>query len=476
VMLGEIPFRQFVESAIETLGVSLDSNPGAIRKTIEELTGVWPASPDNWYETIRSILFFSKGNQIFRQDLSDLRDQLVLRYIVDSEPLLPYFEVLQCIRDAVRECKFLKSSEDSQAWEQACLFALAFNRLNPTVYGFDPVTKLQSQYSRLAAVGRNAVTLRARGVEVSVHNGILELDKQDLKRLTRELEEILLELGFEDALFQLFGNLQKQYDGEQRRYHLALRPRSFGLSAPMVPWGLLYQLMVKHVCCKKKQSRNSANSWRRLIKESIELSVVYDCQPHTTFEQMFFTPQNVARYLREMAVFDTIFTVPQMSPDTLLLFLRNLFDWADRDMALAQMGFTAEHVADLAQYLFACAARSPHLPIIVEKKTLLRQFNSWDSTVIDSLLSCLSFPAPGPNQNFTIPNDHGNINSWDRPFIEIGPSKFLLANILTCSPGFFEAVLTAYRAAIPDTDMNVGDTAEMLLSGECQDRCRLNSN
>lgn len=181
-------------------------------------------------------------------------------------------------------------------------------------------------------------------------------------------------------------------------------------------------------------------------------------------------------YLQEMAVYDTLFRIPQMRPTDVVKIARGILDWLNIG-APTRAGWSIEQVLEIAAYLLD-PARDARGPIFVDEADIRRACPEIPSEVVTQILEgVLCHPPAGANQKFSRPTDAPNPENPDvghdffrRPLLRLSGHRFLLLDRSGCAPACLEALLTAMRSEEKDLDDKVGAAVERFLKAEFASR------
>ena len=242
---------------------------------------------------------------------------------------------------------------------------------------------------------------------------------------------------------------------------------------PQMPWGYLIQLAAKHVRGRKPYSNTDAK-WNRLCYLAQAFAAVIDVQPYTPTFWGTMDATALVPYLQEMAVYDTLFRIPQMRPSDVAKVARGMLSWLGMT-APTRLGWSIDQVLDIVSYLLN-PVRDVRGPIFIEEANIRRACPNIPREIVTKILhEVLSHPATGANQNFSRPMDAPIPESPDlksaghdfflRPLLQVGQS-FVLLDRSVCAPACIEALLTALRPVTEGLDDKVGSAIEHFLMAE----------
>jgi len=148
---------------------------------------------------------------------------------------------------------------------------------------------------------------------------------------------------------RIFEAISPYYDDDQQRYHLVRRTSMAGGGSPQIPWGYLIQLAAKHARGRKPY-KNKDDQWRKLCCLSQAYAAVIDVQPYTRTFVGTMDATDLVPYLQEMAVYDTLFCIPQIRPTDVVKIIRGILSWLDTSVP-TKAGWSVDQVIEIIDYL-----------------------------------------------------------------------------------------------------------------------------
>jgi hypothetical protein len=410
---------------------------------------------------------FTSGRSTVWRVCESLRKDLIREHVLCGAPLTPYFKVLWDLQDAVRTGDNPEEPVEGD-WDQA--IRSAFDHVQIQGFGIDP----EKVYARDFMVAKAARYLRDAGFAVRPEPGSLGLEETGESALVAAIEELITTMGGLNVARRIFATISPLYDAEQQRYHLVRHVSMTGESEPQIPWGYLVQLSVKHLGGRKPYEKGEA-CWKRLCDLSQAYAAMIDVQPYTP---AFWGTMNAAAFvphLQGMAVYDTLFCIPQMRPSDVIRIARGMFDWLDMRAPTAA-GYSMDQVLEIIGYLIS-PIRDVRGPIIVDEADIRRACPEIPHKIVTQILDdVLSHPVAGPNRNFSRPTDAPVPDSPDlrdsghdffrRPLLRHSHRQFIMLDRSVCAPGCLEALLECLRPKTKELDKKVGASVERFLQAE----------
>lgn len=461
-------FRQFVDGA----GLGISACEDDLQRLYDyvglEHDGAYSrnAVSDALYAQIRNC--FTSGHAAVWGACRSLRKDLIREHVLSSEPLDPYFEVLDHLQDAVRVGGDPRAPIKG-SWCRA--IRGAFDHVQIHRWG---VLNREKVYARDFMVADAARALRDAGFTIRVGPGELRLEEVAETALISEIEELVAAVGGVNVARRIFTEISPQYDADQQRYHVVRHASPTGEGLPQMPWGYLIQLAAKHAR-RRKRNNNTDDQWRRLCGLSQAFAAVFDVQPYSPTFYGGMDGHTIVPHLQEMAVYDTLFRIPQMRPIDVVKTARGMFGWLDTS-APTKAGWSIDQVLEIVGYLLN-PVRDVRGPISVDEADILRACPSIQRTTVTQILdSVLSHPPIGANRNFSRPTDAPIAEDPDlkdvgydffrRPLLYQTDRRFCLLDRSVCAPACLEALLTPLRLEIKNLDDKVGQAVERFLEVE----------
>jgi len=458
-------FRQIVDSSNPGIA-SCDGDPRRLYDYVDlhmESSFASSAVSDALYARIRNA--FTSGHAAIWQTCRLLRTDLIREHVLRGTKLEPYLDVIDRLADAIRTGDDSRSSIEGD-WSRAIRAAYDHTHLrnwgdrNPEKY-----------YSRDFKVAKAARALSDSGFAIRLEPGRLSLEETAERAVVATIEDIIAKMGGVNVARRIFKEISPLFDPEQQRYHVVRRVSMTDEGTPQIPWGYLIQLAAKHAQGSKPYIDTDAQ-WQRLRSMAQAFAAVIDVQPYTP---TFFGSMDAVALvplLQEIAVYDTLFCIPQMRPRDVVKLARGMLDWLDLETPTSA-GWSIEQALEIIAYLLSssCNVRGP---IFVDEADVGRACPTVPREIVAKLLGdVLSHPTSGANRNFSNPADAPAAGSpqaghdfFLRPLLRSSGRRFILLDCSVCAPACIEALLTALRPETKNLDDKVGLAVEKFLKEE----------
>jgi Holliday junction resolvase-like predicted endonuclease len=424
------------------------------------------AVSDALYARIRGC--FTSGHSSVWRACKSLRKDLIREHVLRGAPLDPYFEVLDHLQHAIRTAGDPRASIEGD-WDRA--IRAAFDHVQLHSWG---VATREQAHARDFMVARAARALRDAGFAIRLEPGSLRLEETAETALIAAIEDLVATMGGINVARRIFATISPSYDADQQRYHVVPHVSTSGGGVPQIPWGYLIQLAAKHAQGRAPYF-NTDDQWRRLCGLSQAFAAVIDVQPYAPNFYGTMDATALMPYLQEMAVYDTLFRIPQTRPADIVRVARGMFDWLNTS-APTKAGWSIDQVLEIIGCLLD-PARDVRGPIFVDEASIRRACPGVPREVATQILDeVLSHPPAGANRNFARPTDAPVPENPDlkeaghdfflRPLLRGSGRRFILLDRSVCAPACLEALLTPLRLETKGLDDKVGLAVERFLKEE----------
>ncbi|WP_205520821.1 hypothetical protein [Propylenella binzhouense] len=405
---------------------------------------------------------FASGHKAVWQACRLLQTDLIREHVLRDVPLNPYFEVLCHLKDAMRSDD--KPSGIRDDWKAAIAAARDHVEINSwqTLPG--------RTYAREFAVARAAKALEDSGYEIDLSPGWISLSKTGEAKLVRAIETTIAKMGGLNVARRIFAKIASTFDPGQGRYHLVPRISLTGGGAPQVPWGYLLQLAAKHLEGDRPLDDDDRR-WGHLLHLSTNYAAVLDVQPYAPIAYRTFDAEDLLVFLRDVALYDTLFRIPQLRPSDVDRIARGMLDFLD-SAAPTTSGWSLDQALSLIAHILD-PIRDVRGPIILRKSDICRAMPDIPKEIVYCLLDeVLCHAAAGVNRRFSYPTDAPTtadntlgITFSSRPLLKLG-TCYCLIDRSVCAPAFIEALLAALRPQREGLDNAVGLAMERFVERE----------
>lgn len=395
-----------------------------------------------------------------------LRTDLIREHVLRGVPLEPYFEVLTHLQSATRPHPEASRKTIEGDWP-AAIGAIQDHIVISGWRTTDP----EQLYTREYAVAHAARMLEESGYEIRLTPGWIGLTEEGESKLVQELEHRIAQIGGLNVLRRMFRAIEPFWDRIQGRHHLVPRPSMMGDAKPIPPWGYLLQLAAKHINGRKPLKDTDAG-WEQLVKLVTAYGAVIDVQPYTPVAFGTFEAGDLIDFLRDLALYDTLFRVPQLRPSDVDRIARGMLDFVDLTTPIGA-GWSVSQALDVIGYLMD-PARGERGPVLIEEKAVRKALPHIAAPIITTLLTdVLAHGAAGANAKFSHPADSPTAQDKTlgldfnmRPLLRLGPQRFVLVDRAVAGPACLEALLTPLRLERKGLDGDVGLSMERFLEAQ----------
>lgn len=413
-------------------------------------------------EQVRSA--FQSGHRTAATLCRSLITDLIREHVLFDQPLDPYYEILTRIRDAARQVD--DAGEIDGDWKAAIKAA----RDGVELSNF-PRSDLRSPHARDYNVAEAAKALRSAGYAIRLEPGFIAVEEAAQTLLVGEIERLAAAIGGINIAKRIFARITPAYDNAMGRYHLVPSISMMGGGSPQIPFGYILQLAVKHLEARAPIAMHDAH-WARLTGLATAYAAVIDVQPYYPAVWGTMDAQGLLNYLREQALYDSMFRFPQLRASDVLKICRGAFSFYDSDQQNPG-GWTLSQAFDIISYLVS-PSHDVRGPVVVDERAVRRCLPHIPRAAISIILKeVLSHPAGGPNQHFSLPTDAPTPENkgkgadfYLKPLIRRPGNRYLIIDRSMCGWGYIEALLTALRPHVQDLDSKVGTAMERFIEAE----------
>ena len=413
---------------------------------------------------------FSSGHSVVFYHCRELRKRLVHEYIANGASLDPYFEILSRLMDAMHGVNTENTVQGD--WVIALRAAVEQREFAGDIHRPSFERLCQSDIERARAA------IRLKGIQVNgradrVPYG-LSSDRDAL--IARSIAKRVTHMGGIDLARRIFQHLENTYCKEHGCYHDVNRfsPPGGQPFVPRLPSSLLFQLAAKYPAGRRPYKR-ADRDWEELREMSTDYATLHAVQPASNIEWWNKDPQVVLSSMRDIAIHDSLYTLPQLRPRDVPRILHGLLD------SLVKLQKIPPRVAGQCRKLLCVvdgiqrAVGERRGPVVIQIADVQAACEGMGISEVRSLLSdALAHPAKGANSRYTRPTEipdeslprveRAGADFAERPLLLLGDERYLLLSHSACSPAFIEAFLAQLRVAGIDSD--VGYAVEEFLRSE----------
>lgn len=408
---------------------------------------------DYLFNKISEKLKSDSTNDLNPNELKELKEHLLLEFFFENKISTNLIFILEVIIDAIRTLHGnIVPFDEKRKWQEAIVAALDLNLLSNSFV--KSAEQLQKDYPRTFNLAKSAKYLRNKGYDVKIENARVIIDSSDFKAICNEIDNHMRLLGGIKFTHTVLNRLSSLYDSNLNRFQLN-RTVGFGEN-PLVPIGYLLNIAAKH---SDFTVINDQSMWDYYYEYVIELSVnlcaIYDVQPYNLFQLMFKGTIDTVKFIQEIALFDSIFTLKQLRPSDVTR-INGLFSSIDQRDMLNKLNFNLNQFNNIIERIFNLSKKN-FFPLIFEKKDLKWSGNG---QILDKVMGVLSYDLNEVNENFLLPTDRPNF--LFKPLIKL-KDKYILLNKSWRSPAFYEALAMEVREKY---ELDLGTELENLIKKE----------
>ncbi len=437
---------------VELLGSDIDAilaHVGAERVEEGDLVGA-----ANSIELVAQEVF-ALGKTDAWERCRGLCHELVQRHVIEGEPLSPYIHLAESIRD---RCRGGSRSPDGIKgdWCLAVKCAVAGRKIREMQGYHDLVEPMLIAYRTCEEGARAAKRLMAWGFAFERRGGELRFQPESERRIWGAIDRKVQSFGGLALARHIFGAIAGSYDPAQERHHVTRRPTDFGNGAPQEPLGYLLQLAAKHPL-GRKPLRSSPQHLNRIIELATDYAAVMEVQPYVM--QRFIDKDAVAMFqaLREIAVYDTLFCLPQLRPRDAVEIAEGILDGVQIPGPFGS-GWTMADAFEVSRAIVESSA-GRRGPQSIDMDDLVRRCPTMSrESIFRTLREALSHPETGANQCLLNPVaaelgvelSGPGVDFFDRPLLNLGGGRFDLLDRSMCGTAFINALLAPAESSIKD--------------------------
>ena len=301
---------------------------------------------------------------------------------------------------------------------------------------------------RLDAVAAAGKRLKAQGYALTVVDGAYRFAEGDLERATEKIRAAFARLGQVNVLPELFRILR---EGNTYGFGMYLPVRKYDIqrSVASCPFGFLVNLAVRAPALGSGSNDVRAERCGALDLARDIVSAL-NVEPYHQSEIINSPPDRLESLLREVALFDHLFTLQQQWPDVLApLVLTEFFTSDHQKIMRDKLGWAP---SDAVQLYLAVADFSTPDPKVFSRSTLVA--SGIDEVLLDHMLPCFAHATDKANAKYDSPLAANRADLMFKPLLQIEPDRYLLPAASLAGPAFYEAVMAKLRRLLPKDDLS----------------------
>lgn len=335
-----------------------------------------------------------------------LRKHLAIRVECGAIKKNPYLSILAVIRDAVRGADTPHEEADIN-WERLVELVLSA-RTSLHWFREGSAEKFTDQENALALA---CLRLSRLGVVICEDDMAVKISSDSHALIQAEISQMASAVGGMKLLELVFASLESSYYQPFGRY-LFGRKVSTGFTTifPVVPWGYLIALGIKHLT--DKQQADNEQKFYQLVSFLRDLITVFEIQPYSMWSGLFLDEQCFLPSLQETVLYDNLVAVQQLSGRHAKLILTLLTKpfIADKHESY---GVRLKDALKVALAAIDLAPAKKMSKVSLEK--ISRQAGLRKDLVSSVLSKILAFPERASNRELNFPPSSERVDSNFKP-------------------------------------------------------------
>jgi hypothetical protein len=400
------------------------------RKSVEALFGLSGFNPNGVLtDKLKSLISSPQETTLPTRQLLLVARNFAYRRAVHGEEN-KWFGVAQAIRFHFSPDTFLQPLEND-GWPEAIDIARAILVLHPFLSTF------RGRHKNVADAAKRLVE---RSFKLRVREGGFEFYDGELERATKLIQDKITELGAGPFLSNLFGFMSSICAPYERMYMVPRNYTSWD-RMPSIPFNFLINLAVS-TPLKGQDANDPASIWTDVISLSRDLIATLDLEPYHQIENTSVPREHLESLLREMALFDGLFTLRQWPSGKTPLILREFFG-LDRDRWMtSELGWCTTDAIEIYKLVEQLQSDDP---VVITRDDLSKRVRA---DALQSLLPYLAHMRGTVNQAYVSPIGTKS-NLMTKPLIQVDPDAFLAVSQSLAGPAFYECIIAVLRHRLP---------------------------
>lgn len=394
-----------------------------------------------------------------RNLLRKLEKHILLKYFIDEADTFPYFAVINIINNRIQNGIFICDITDKEIWTKVvrlCIGIMNFTEKRE----IDIIHELNFN-ADLSRLVKSAKYLKMNKYNVEISNGDVAIDSNTEKRITSKIESLVVELGGENVIKQIFSNLSNVYNSKQKRYMLTRNASTLPSSdgSQLMPYNYILQLCLKHFSnynwdkIHKREYQKKLNVLNELL---LAFTGVFPFQKSTVYADMFIDIENLPEYIQENIFFDKLFTFRQWNPDYIPELTIGLFEEIFKQNANdGSLGYLFDDYIQLEKALLTLEYTNFN---VFTKEKLSERLKLVSDKSLDTLLKKLSHERIGINKDFLTFDSPIDFNQ--KPLIKTSNNEYTLINPSLCAYAFIDVIESDLRNLVDEFDSILGEHLE----------------
>lgn len=294
---------------------------------------------------------------------------------------------------------------------------------------------------RISAVAAAGARLRERGFQIRVEGSCFVFAEGEMERATEQILSTLARCGQVGALGNLF-RILRETDRSAFGVYLPVREYNLDRREGSYPFGFLVNLAVR-APAEGIGLEDGSPLWREALNLARDMVGVLDLEPYHAFEIIDPSPLRIEEKLRELALYDHLFSLRQWPLDLAPLILREFFADDFRDEMQSSLGWHVGNMISLLEALSHFATRDPN---VITRAALAT--GGIEADLLQRMLQFFVHSEGTVNAAYNHPLAAQNADMQFKPLVEIGSRRYLVPAASLIGPAFYEATMNALRPII----------------------------
>jgi hypothetical protein len=414
------------------------------------------------YKAIQIVIAPAGSNEgetqyVEREDeLWLISEEITIASVVANCNSSPYFELAHVLRDALGSVRNIPAFNlEDGSWIEAIRIANAYlstKEGNGTEY--------ERYNNRTLSYARSINFFRKKGISFPVIGRKARINERSSEASIVELAYgPLRKLGDVNAMRLVGEQLSLRYDPLLKRVRLHPTPDTLGNKVNgSLPIGYLYRLALRLLGTKRKAASQRPNM-TALHDALMSIGALHDVEPFTIYESM--RPPLRTRsleVLRDVVIYDELFTVPQCDPRLIEDMLRHLLKGLITDSKAEELNWGLEDAIRLWRLILSLLPFNG-APMFIRRADLNALLSRHVSaSVAEALLS--TFILKRPNSTYGLPSDAAKADTCECALVEASNGLVWIAPLPFIGPAFFSRITEVIAANFPVANRKIGKNFE----------------
>ncbi|KXO03081.1 hypothetical protein AYK81_28740 [Bacillus thuringiensis] len=402
-------------------------------KYTQEIVGLDSILLEKFKKLIGENESFSKDN------LNSLRRQLLLKHFVESEPLEPYFGILETLITYLPNEIKIKPLDKENEWKE----------IIKTVIDYSIVCGERKHelkyYNREYNEGMAAKNLQEREFIFKVNNGSIEMDDETHLRIALEIEKKVAQIGGWNVAEYVLNKIY--FEKKIQRYKInrekSATPKYI---EPQLPVGYLLNISAKHFA---KHNHKDRALFQKDIDDLLLMTKSYvsvlSLQSYSIYDDFYIQGEGFVDYIHKNILFDKIISIKQFNPIFVPKIIKGMLSpFFEEKSVQAEFKLTLEQVCDVVDFLLNnLNVKQSFSSFKLEE--IKNVFPLLEIKHIKKLLDILSHKGK-INNDFIHPTSLSDFEK--KPLIQRKKGEYILVDRALCAISFYDAICDKLRKIV----------------------------